>query len=248
MTKMKAGMVGMALMAQSALAAVVVLQQETFDANPGGSYSASGSFSASGFTSGTGNTLVDVDAGATGGNSASGAGSFEGSFAAQGAPAPETGTLTITDPGFLGSYATAYPGYSSFYWRFAFYADVLPADLIISIGNGTDTFLYNVLGQVSAGTWNNVYVPFSGWIGGPGSFPSGDPIAGMNTIALTWSRSGTGAQQYYFDDFTLFGDDSGGGGGGGSAVPEPNTLFLLSMAGVGIVAIRRQVFKGRATA
>ena len=119
---------------------------------------------------------------------------------------------------------------------------MLPADLIRSIGNGTDTFLYNVLGQVSAGTWNNVYVPFSGWIGGPGSFPSGNPIVGMNTIALTWSRSGTGAQQYYFDDFTLFGDDAGGGGGG-SAVSEPNTLFLLSMAGGGLPATRRQLLK-----
>ncbi len=189
---MKRIAMAVALAGQSALGAVVVLQQETFDANPGGRYAASGSFSASGFTAGTGNTVVDVDAGATGGNSASGAGSFEGSFAAQGVPAPETGTLTITDPGFLGSYSSAYPGYVSYYWRFAFYADVLPADLILSIGNGTDTFLYNVLGQVSAGTWNNVYVPFSGWIGGPGSFPSGNPIVGMNTIALTWSRSGTG--------------------------------------------------------
>ena len=236
-------MVAAGLLAQSALGAIVVLDQETFDANPGGTYSASGDFDTSGFTGGTGNSSVDVDAGASGGASSSGAGSFQGSFDAQVIPAPETGTLTITDPGFLGSYATAYPGYVTYYWRFAFYADVLPADLIMSIGNGTDTFLYSVLGQITAGQWNNVYVPFTGWIGGPGAFPSGDPIVGMNTIALTWSRNGTDAQQYYFDDFTLFGDDAGGGGGGGGAVPEPNTLLLLSLAGVGLVAMRKQLQK-----
>ena len=243
------------LSAQVALSAVFVLQQETFGSNPGAAYSVlgGGNFNgSSGFESGFGNTTADIENGvpggpATGGLSPSGNGSFEGSFDAIGAPSPEFGTLRITDGGFLTDYSSTYPGYVSYSLGFAFYGSVLPADLTLTIGNGVDTYIYNAAPQVtSLGSWNDVYVSFSsGWFGSGSSISS--PLNGMTYIDVTWSRSGTGAQQYYFDDFTLFGDDAGGGGGG-SAVPEPNTLLMLGLAGSVLVSTRRHLLKaGRIT-
>lgn len=244
------------LSAQVALSAVFVLEQEMFGSDPGGTYTTlgGGNFNgSSGFESGFGNTTADIENGvpggpATGGGSPSGNGSFEGSFDAIGVPAPEFGTLRITDTGFLTDYSSTYPGYASYSLGFAFYGSVLPADLTLTIGNGMDTYIYNAAPQVtSAGSWHSVYVPFSsGWFGSGSSISS--PLNGMTYIDVTWSRNGTGAQQYYFDDFTLFGDDTGGGGGGGSAVPEPNTLLLLSLAGMCLVSARRHLRKaGRIT-
>ncbi len=238
-----------ALVSAPAWAVVDVLNQELFNSNPGGSYSVLGgsSFSgASGYTGGFGNTTEDMDASADGigGGSPSGAGSFQGSFAAQGVPSPETGTLRITDAGFLTDYATTYPGYASYSLGFAFYASVVPADFIITIGNGVDTYLYNALSQVSGGGWNDIWLNFSsGWIGSGSSIPNA--LSGMTYMDITWSRNGTSAQQFYVDDLTLLGNTSEGGGGGGggpSAVPEPNTVNLLGFVALMGLALRR--FRG----
>lgn len=214
--------------------AVLVLHQQTFGSDPGASYTmlAGGPgfvFDIAGFNSGVGNTVQDIENGvlASGGSSPSGAGSWEGSFNAIGTPAPATGTLRITDPNFLAEYDTTYPGYVSYFLGFAFYASVIPADFLITIGNGSLTYVMNLLPQVTSTGWNDVYVYFnSGWLGSGSSIS--DPLNGMTYIDLSWSRNGSSAQQFYFDDFTLFGDDAGGGGGGGSAIPEPRLgLFVL---------------------
>ncbi|HMO05041.1 MAG TPA: PEP-CTERM sorting domain-containing protein [Kiritimatiellia bacterium] len=238
------------LVTGSAFAVIDVLHQEDFTSNPGGSYSVLGgsSFSgASGFTGGFGNTTEDMDATADGvpGTSPSGAGSFQGSFGAQGAPSPETGTLRITDAGFLTDFATTYAGYASYSLGFAFYASVVPADFIITIGNGVDTYLFNALSQVSAGVWNDIWLNFSsGWIGSGSSIPT--PLSGMTYMDITWSRNGTAAQQFYVDDITLLGNtsssSSSSSSGGPSAVPEPNTVNLLGFVALMSLALRR--FRG----
>ena len=239
-----------ALWSAPAWAVIDVLHQEDFTSNPGGSYSVLGgsSFSgASGFTGGFGNTTEDMDATADGvpGTSPSGAGSFQGSFGAQGAPSPETGTLRITDAGFLTDFATTYAGYASYSLGFAFYASVVPADFIITIGNGVDTYLFNALSQVSAGVWNDIWLNFSsGWIGSGSSIPT--PLSGMTYMDITWSRNGTAAQQFYVDDITLLGNtsssSSSSSSGGPSAVPEPNTVNLLGFVALMSLALRR--FRG----
>ncbi|HMP90637.1 MAG TPA: hypothetical protein PJ991_10570 [Kiritimatiellia bacterium] len=233
--------------ANTTLAVIDVLHQQLFNSNPGGAYStlAGSQFSASGYNGGVGNSSVDMDASADGigGGSPSGSGSYEGSFGAQGAPSPETGTLRITDSGFLTDYATTYPGYASYTLGFAFYASVVPADFIITISNGTDFYLYSALSQVSAGGWNAIWLNFdSGWIGSGSSIPN--PLSGMSYIDISWSRSGTAAQQFYVDDITLLGNTSGsssssGGGGGPSAIPEPTTVNLLISVAVVLIAMRR---------
>ena len=126
---------GSALLAE---AAVVVLYQETFTGSAPGTYVGRDSvFDTVGYNGGVGNDSADVDAGASGGSSPSGNGSFQGNFALQGAPTPETDALRITDGALLTDYATTYAGYASYSWAFAFRADdVLPADLIISSGTG----------------------------------------------------------------------------------------------------------------
>ena len=223
----------LALLLAAAPAHAAVIYQETFTVNPGGTYSVLGgsSFSGgSGYNGGFGNDSVDIDTGHTGGSSPSGNGSFQGSFALQGVPAPETGTLRITDTGFLSDYDSTYPGYTTYYLGFAFYASVLPADFLITIGNGVDTYIYNPLPQLTlSGDWNDVYIYFnSGWFGSGSSIA--DPLNSMTYIDISWSRNGTAAQQFYIDDITLFGTNDAPPPA--SAVPEPGSgiLFLSSCA------------------
>ena len=230
------------LAGQTAGAAVIVLHQETFSGSAPGSYTdRDGTFLTSGYNGGVGNTSADVDAGATGGSSPSGPGSYEGSFGSQAFFSYQEDAIRITDAGFLANYPVAYPGYSSYSWAFAFMADdIVPMSLVVSMSDGVNTFNYNALSQVtSAGSWHTVSVPLSGWSGGPGAFP-GYNLSGMSYIDITWARQGTGAQQYYFDDFTLFGNTSS------TAIPEPNTLLLLSVAGAGLFTIRRRLILNRA--
>lgn len=173
----------------------------------------------------------------------SGADSFEGSFDAQGSPSPETDAIRITDSNFLYDYASAYPAYNTFWWTFDFYADdVAPSDFNVIMGNGSDTFIYTgTLNPVTGLNSLTVQLDSSYWIGGPGSYSSFD-LSGMSYIDIQYSRNGTGAQQYYFDNFTLNGNfTEGGGGGGDSAVPEPNTLFITGIAGTILFSLRRRL-------
>lgn len=241
--RLLAGLAGLALLLAAAprAADAAVIYQETFSSDPGGTYSILGGSSfngSSGFEGSFGNTTADIDTGHLGGSSPSGNGSFEGSFNAQGVPAPETGTLRITDPAFLTDYDTAYPGYTTYYLGFAFYGSVLPADMLITIGNGVDTYIYNPLPQLTlAGDWNDVYVYFdSGWLGSGSSIP--DPLNSMTYIDISWSRNGTAAQQFYLDDLTLFGTNDAPPPS--SAVPEPGTGILFLTTGAIFALLRRQ--------
>lgn len=227
-------------------AAVFVLEQELFSADPAPHFtmlSGSDFNASSGYEGSIGSTLdIETGVGASGGSSPSGSGSFEGSFDAVAIPGPRTGTLRITDPRFLADYDAAHPGYASYFLGFAFYGSALPSDFLITIGNASDTYVYNALPQVtSAGAWNDVYISFSsGWLGSGSSIP--DPLNAMTYIDISWSWNQTSAQQFYLDDFTLFGDESPGGGG--SAVPEPGTGMLI----LGGLALLRAAFNRRASA
>lgn len=164
------------------------------------------------------------------------AGSLQGSFASQGSPSFESdafrATAASSGGAFSGDFYTAYPTFSSI--SFDFMADdILPSTLIFRIGNGVNTFLYNVNPQLNAlATWTtvNVSLAYSGsWIGGsPAQFAS--VFNNVTFMDVQVGRNGTGAQDFYLDNFTLFGDEQAGGG----AVPEPNSIGLL-LVGVGAV-------------
>lgn len=224
----------------SGRAAVLVLHQETFSGDPGSGYQGSGFSGVSVYTAAFGNSFVDVDS--SYGSAPSDGGSFQGSFTSQeGEPGPETGTLSISDLGFLNYN----PDYSAYSLAFAFYADVLPADMLITIGTDTGTYLYNTIGQVlNSGQWNSITVPYSsGWIGSGSSIPAG---TALTYIDISWSRSGTSAQDFYVDDITLLGNTELPPEP--TSVPEPDTLLMLGMAGVVMFALRRRLLRAAGVA
>jgi len=237
-------LVSLMAMTSSTRGVITTLDQETFTGSAPGGFTDSGFSGAAGYNGGFGNTGADIEtaAGATLGpnGSPSGAGSYEGSFTLQGVPAPETGVLTITDPGFATTYSSAYAGYTTYYFGFAFYGSVLPTDLLITVGSGMNAYVYNALSQISSAlTWNDVIIPFgSGWTGSGSSLP--DTI---DYIDVSWSRNGGAAQSFFLDDFSVFGDDSSSSSssssGGPSAVPEPNTLSFIAFAMLLGLTIRR---------
>ena len=85
-------------------------------------------------------------------------------------------------------------------------------------------------------------IPFSyGWVGSGSSIAS--PLDGADFIDVSWSRNGSAAQQFYLDDLTVLGnnDEDFIVNTNPTAVPEPDTLFLLSVAGLGIFSLRRRL-------
>ena len=171
------------------------------------------------------------------------AGSMQGTFAAQGVPASESDAFRLSGVGDLWG---ANSGYSLDSFTFDFYSDdILPGDLIFRINGSGGTFIRNIASYAtSLDTWQGVTVSlgYSGWLGGTAAAFS-NTLGSVNWIDIQVARSGTGSQTYYFDNFILNGTLGGGGGGGSSAVPEPNTLLLLSLAGAGLVSIRRHVLR-----
>ena len=165
-------------------------------------------------------------------------GSLQGSFAAQGEASPETDAFRITGASsggnYTGDYWTDVPGFSS--WSFSFYADdVLPSDLLIRFNGNGDTFLRTVLTQVtSVDSWYTVTVPltYAGWLGGSASAFS-NALGSVSFIDVQLTRNGTGAQNFYIDNFTL--SDAGSGG----TVPEPSTAGLL-LASVAVLRAARK--------
>ena len=165
------------------------------------------------------------------------AGSLQGSFDAQGASSPETDAFRITAASsggmFTGDYWTDVPGFTA--WTFSFYADdILPSDLLIRFNDGVNTFVRTVLSQVVAqDTWYTVTVPltYAGWVGGSASAFS-NALSNVTFIDVQLTRNGTGAQDYFLDNFTL--SDTAGG-----AVPEPSTAGLL-LASVAVLRAARK--------
>ena len=173
------------------------------------------------------------------------AGSMQGSFAFQGVPASESDAFRLNG---LGNLWSTYGGYSLDSWTFEFYADdVMPVDLIFRINGSGGTFIRNISAEL-AGTldvWDPVTVSlaYSGsWLGGGGTAASfSNTLGSVNWIDIQVARNGAGAQTYYFDNFVLNG--TLGGGGGSSAVPEPDTLLMFGMAGLGLLSLRRHLIK-----
>lgn len=165
------------------------------------------------------------------------AGSLQGSFEAQGASSPETDAFRITAASsggmFTGDYWTDVPGFTA--WTFSFYADdILPSDLLIRFNDGVNTFVRTVLSQVVAqDTWYTVTVPltYAGWVGGSAAAFS-NALSNVTFIDVQLTRNGTGAQDFFLDNFTL--SDTAGG-----AVPEPSTAGLL-LASVAVLRAARK--------
>lgn len=175
-----------------------------------------------------------------------GPGSLQGSFAAQGVPAPESDAFRITGlssgGSFTGDYLADVPTFAS--WTFSFYVgDVLPSSVVLAFDANGTLFLRNLSAQVtSVGQWLTLSAPLQydgGWFGGTGAtFSNGFANVGFIDIQIT--RSGTGAQTYYVDNFELAELDAGPGPGGG-AVPEPGTLSFLALAAGVVVLARRKL-------
>lgn len=174
------------------------------------------------------------------------AGSLQGSFAAQGSPAFESdafrATAASSGGAFSGDFYTTYPTFS--YLTFDFLAaDVLPSTLIFRIGDGVNTFLYNVspqLNTLAAWTTINVSLAYSGsWLGGSAAQFS-NVFNNVTFMDVQVARNGTGAQDYFVDNFTLHDGPSAGG----DAVPEPNSIGLL-LVGVGAMYHLRRRLPGR---
>jgi hypothetical protein len=76
------------------------------------------------------------------------------------------------------------------------------------------------------------------WLGGNASqFAS--VMGSVSFIDLQIARNTTGAQDYFVDNFALNDDDLPGPGG--SAVPEPSSVQLWTMAAVMVLSMRRSL-------
>ncbi|HMP75090.1 MAG TPA: hypothetical protein PKE12_02225 [Kiritimatiellia bacterium] len=165
-------------------------------------------------------------------------GSLEGTFPLQVIPSPETDAMRITGASsggdYAGNYYTSYPGFEPDTASFTFYffsEDVLPSDLRFRIGNGTDLFSRSLTAQASLiGSWQQITVDlgYAGWLGGSDAQFS-NLFTSVTFIDIQIARSGSDAQSFYVDNFSLnYNLDDPGGGGPGDAVPEPGTTqFLL---------------------
>ncbi len=165
------------------------------------------------------------------------AGALQGTFADQGGvPSTETdsfrATAAASGGALTGNYWLQVPGFTS--WTFNFYADdVVPSDCIVRFGNGVNTFMRNVLPQVSAqDSWQTVSVSLSyaGWLGGSAATFS-NVLSNVTFVEVQFSRNGSTAQDFYLDNFALNGPGSGGGSGN---IPEPGS-GLLVLAGAGLL-------------
>ncbi|HMO03357.1 MAG TPA: hypothetical protein PKC67_00300 [Kiritimatiellia bacterium] len=175
--------------------------------------------------------------------------SLLGTFAAQDTPFFESDAFRIDAAPWIGNYNTIYPGFASFSLDFLA-ATVLPSTMIIRIGNGSTTFIRNLLPQIaSVGAWiPGVAVPLAydaSWLGGDAS-QFNAVMADVNFIDIQIGRNGTAEQQFRIDNFSLLDDpiDNGGGGGGGpSAVPEPNVLSFIAAGVAMLYAVRRRLVR-----
>ncbi|HMP73414.1 MAG TPA: PEP-CTERM sorting domain-containing protein [Kiritimatiellia bacterium] len=170
-------------------------------------------------------------------------GSMQGDFAGS-VFTPETDAFRLTSG--LGDLTQA-GVYDLVSFSFQFYAaHVVPADLILRVGNGSHTFFrgFTVSSTLNWQTFTAPLSSVSGWFGGTqAQFDS--VLTSTTFIDIQVSRSGFDAQTYYFDNFQLTGveagnnNDDNNGGGGPSAVPEPNTINLLVSIGLLGLASRR---------
>lgn len=214
------------LLGTSLRAGAVVLASETFDSNSAGWVDRDPGEMAVSYSSGFGDP----------------SGSLQGSFAGQQAPSFQSDAFRVTSASsggdFTGNLYLSYTSFSAV--SFAFYAeDAMPSTFILRIGDGTNTFLYNLNPQLaSAATWTTVNVSLAysaGWIGGNATHFS-NMFTSVAFMDVQIGRNGTGAQDYYMDNFTLL----GGVFDNLASVPEPATFGMI-LIGVGtLYMIRRR--------
>lgn len=137
------------------------------------------------------------------------AGSLRGSFGTQLIPTPQTDALRAgtgaSGGNFAGNYYADVAGFTGF--KFEFYStNVLPTDLSVRFGNGTNTFTLAVGYQVpSLGVWYTVGVPLDyswGWFGGTAAQFS-NTLSSVSFVEVQITRNGGTAQSYYVDNFRL---------------------------------------------
>lgn len=169
-------------------------------------------------------------------------GSLRGNFATQALAFVQTDAFRATNSSssgaFVGNYynATNYTGFT-----FDFFAgNVLPSDLIVRFYGAGQLFSFGVNQQVlGLSSWYNVHVPLAynaGWLGS-GSVAFSNALADVQWVDVQVTRSGTSAQSYWMDNFTLT-----DGPVNPLLVPEPGT-GLLAISGLGLLAARRKLRK-----
>lgn len=168
-------------------------------------------------------------------------GAMQGAFASQGSPLAETDAFRLTSG--LGD-LTQSDTYTLTAFSFDFYAvNILPSDLIFRFGDGVNTFFRGVtLNAVTSWqTFSLSLASVSGWFGGDQT-AFDNALSSVSFVEVQVSRAGTGAQNYYMDNFQLTGELAGGP----SAVPEPSTISLLLLVLALLLSLRR--FRGIAEA
>lgn len=139
------------------------------------------------------------------------AGSLEGRYGPQPFVTPQTDAFRAAGAGdtanFMGSYYG--PGSAGFTgWTFDFYAtNVMPSDISVRFGDGTNTFSYAAVWEVSStGAWYTVKVPLTyspSWFGSGGQTGFSNALSAVSFIDVQVTRSGGSAQSYYIDNFAL---------------------------------------------
>lgn len=220
------------LLAVSVPAQAAVLSSETFDSGSNGWVDRDPLEMTVNYNAGFGNS----------------AGALQGTFASQGSPSFESdafrATAASSGGAFSGNLYLSYTNVSNL--AFDFLAeDILPSTFIVRIGNGVNTFIYNVNPQLNAlATWTTVNVSLTysaGWLGGSATQFS-NVFNNVTFMDVQVGRNGTGAQDYFLDNFTLL----GGTLENLVLVPEPGSigLFLVGMAA--LLRMRRRI-PGRLT-
>lgn len=220
------------LLGASVPARAVVLSSETFDSGSNGWVDRDPLEMTVNYSSGFGNS----------------AGSLHGAFGSQGSPSFESDAFRATTASsggaFSGNLYVSYTNVSNLAFNFLA-EDILPSTFIVRIGNGVNTFIYNVNPQLYAlATWTTVNVSLAysaGWLGGSAALFS-NVFNNVTFMDVQVGRNGTGAQDYYLDNFTLL----GGTLENLVLVPEPGSmgLFLVGMAA--LLRMRRRI-PGRPT-
>ena len=216
------------LMAAATAARGAVVYTETFDIS-----------GANGWGNRAGG-LMSVSGPASLGSPASDA--LQGSFAASGSPLI-TDAFNISSGGnFVGDYTSlGVGGLTQF--KFDLYAEnAVPSDLFIYlVSGGADYYSYQLsLSGMAVDSWRTFTVNLDGvgWTG-PGVFSAA--LTDVTEVQIELTRNGGAAQAFYLDNIqTLDGPVSSA-----SAVPEPNTLLMLSLAGAGLFSLRRRLVDTR---
>ncbi|MBU0677135.1 MAG: hypothetical protein KJ626_03385 [Verrucomicrobia bacterium] len=151
-----------------------------------------------------------------------GAGSLQGSFSSQTVAFPEIDAFRLGASGSGGALTGNYWAHGTpAAWTFDFLAaDTPPSSLLLRFTGAGNSFFRAVdTVGVTVGGWSEVNVPLSSveeWNSTDGVAFS-NALGAVETVDIQIARSGSGAQSYYIDNFSLL----------VSVVPEPGALSLI---------------------